>query len=99
MTPHELHEYLSRLVVNQTNLSTMIWGPPGIGTSSIVAQAAAANDLEFIDVRLSQLAPTDLRGLPVPEAGIARWYPPEFLPREGAGILFLDEFNMAPPAM
>ena len=53
----------------------------------------------FIDVRLSQLAPTDLRGLPVAEEGMSRWYPPEFLPREGEGILFLDEINMAPPAM
>ncbi len=82
----------------------MIWGPPGIGKSSIVAQTAAAHGLDFIDLRLSQLAPTDLRGLPVPENGISRWYPPEFLPRGGAGltnggILFLDELNMAPPAM
>ena len=80
-------------------LSTMIWGPPGIGKSSIVAQTAQIHGIGFTDVRLSQLAPTDLRGLPVPENGISRWYPPEFLPRDGAGILFLDELNMAPPAM
>jgi MoxR-like ATPase len=30
---------------------------------------------------------------------VARWYPPEFLPRGGAGVLFLDELNMAPPAV
>jgi MoxR-like ATPase len=77
----------------------MIWGPPGIGKSSIVAQTTQAHNREFIDMRLSQLAPTDLRGLPVPEDGISRWYPPEFLPRCGSGILFLDELNMAPPAM
>jgi MoxR-like ATPase len=64
-----------------------------------VAQAAADHGLDLIDVRLSQLAPTDLRGLPVPEDGVARWYPPEFLPREGRGVLFLDELNMAPPAV
>jgi MoxR-like ATPase len=40
-----------------------------------------------------------LRGLPVAEDGISKWYPPEFLPRKGNGILFLDELNMAPPAM
>ncbi len=27
------------------------------------------------------------------------WAPPEFLPTEGKGILFLDEINMAPPSM
>lgn len=77
----------------------MIWGPPGIGKSSIVGQIAQENDIDFVDVRLSQLAPTDLRGLPVAEDGISKWYPPEFLPRDGKGILFLDELNMAPPAM
>jgi hypothetical protein len=84
----------------------MIWGAPGIGKSSIVSQIAQENELDFIDLRLSQLAPTDLRGLPVALAdndnssqGISTWYPPEFLPRKGKGILFLDELNMAPPAM
>ena len=99
LTPVELQRYLSALVEQNLPLSTMIWGPPGVGKSSIVAQIAQANDLEFVDVRLSQLAPTDLRGLPVAEHGISRWYPPEFLPTGGRGILFLDEVNMAPPTM
>jgi len=106
MTPSQLAKYLASIVAHDLRLSLMIWGAPGIGKSSIVAQAAAEAGLDFIDVRLSQLAPTDLRGLPVPErctggsaSGIARWYPPEFLPRTGRGILFLDELNMAPPAM
>jgi MoxR-like ATPase len=99
MTPQDLREYLDRLVAGRLHISTMIWGPPGIGKSSIVAQVAAAHKLDFIDVRLSQLAPTDLRGLPVPENGRSRWFPPEFLPDQGRGILFLDELNMAPPAM
>jgi hypothetical protein len=60
---------------------------------------AKAHGLKLVDLRLSQLAPTDLRGLPVAEDGISRWFPPEFLPKEGRGILFLDEINMAPPAM
>lgn len=99
MTPSDLKNYLNRLIANDLKISTMIWGAPGIGKSSIVAQTAADNDLEFIDVRLSQLAPTDLRGLPVAEEGMSKWYPPEFLPRSGKGILFLDELNMAPPAL
>jgi hypothetical protein len=37
--------------------------------------------------------------LPVAENGLSRWYPPEFLPRDGSGVLFLDELNLAPPAM
>jgi MoxR-like ATPase len=99
MTPNELNDFLERLVTDQLRLSTMIWGPAGIGKSSIVAQVAQRHDLEFVDVRLSQLAPSDLRGLPVAVDGVSRWYPPEFLPQRGRGILFLDEVNLAPPAM
>lgn len=91
------------LGILQHNISTavMLWGAPGIGKSSVVSQVAAESGLEFIDLRLSQLAPTDLRGLPVVdhEAEIARWFAPEFLPRNGQGILFLDEINMAAPTM
>jgi MoxR-like ATPase len=99
MTPTELKNYLNRLINKNLQISTMIWGPPGIGKSSIVSQIATEHGIDFIDVRLSQLSPTDLRGLPVAEEGISKWYPPEFLPRGGKGILFLDELNMAPPAM
>ncbi|MBW4472941.1 MAG: MoxR family ATPase [Stenomitos rutilans HA7619-LM2] len=99
MTPTELKAYLDRLLTQNLKISTMIWGSPGIGKSSIVGQLALEKAIDFIDVRLSQLAPTDLRGLPVAIDGISKWYPPEFLPREGRGILFLDELNMAPPAM
>lgn len=86
MTPTELKTYLNQLVNKRLQISTMIWGAPGIGKSSIVAQVAQEDDIDFVDVRLSQLAPTDLRGLPVAEDGISKWYPPEFLPRDGKGI-------------
>jgi len=105
MTPANLKEYLNNLVNKGLQISTMIWGAPGIGKSSIVAQVAQENEIDFIDLRLSQLAPTDLRGLPVAvpgetkQVGTSTWYPPDFLPRTGKGILFLDEINMAPPTM
>ncbi len=99
MTPNELTPYLSTLVEQRLQLSLMLWGPPGIGKSSIVADVARQHNLQLVDLRLSQLAPTDLRGLPVAENGVSRWFPPEFLPTSGQGILFLDEINMAPPAM
>jgi ATPase family associated with various cellular activities (AAA) len=99
MTPNSLKDYLNNLLAKNLKISTMIWGAPGIGKSSIVAQLAREHQIDFVDLRLSQLAPTDLRGLPVAENNISKWYPPEFLPRDGQGILFLDELNMAPPAM
>ena len=99
MNPVELESYLTDLIVGDVRLAVMLWGAPGVGKSSIVAQVASAHDLEFIDVRLSQLAPTDLRGLPVAEDGAAKWFAPEFLPRGGRGVLFMDEINMAAPTM
>ena len=106
MNPVELTDFIEKIISKNLNISTMIWGPPGIGKSSIVSAAADKAGIDFIDLRLSQLAPTDLRGLPVPvhpednkKQGTSKWYPPEFLPREGRGILFLDELNMAPPVM
>jgi hypothetical protein len=79
--------------------SMFIWGKPGLGKSSMVKQLAADLNLKFVDVRLSQLAPTDIRGLPVVnrETNTMSWAPPNFLPNAESepGILFLDEFNMA----
>ena len=101
MNPTQLEHLLTTLVKQHLLQSVMIWGAPGIGKSHTVAAVAQATKIDLIDLRISQLAPTDLRGLPVAdhEARTSRWYPPEFLPRSGSGILFLDELNMAPPAI
>lgn len=98
-TPADLKMSLQRVVAAELKLSVMIWGPPGVGKSSIVAQTATEAGISLVDLRLSQLAPTDLRGLPVARDGRSQWFPPEFLPQDGRGVLFLDEINMAPPAM
>jgi hypothetical protein len=81
--------------------SIMIWGAPGIGKSDITRQFANELGWSLIDLRLAQMSPVDLRGIPLPdhETGRARWYPPEELPDESRdgknGILFLDELANA----
>lgn len=99
MVPGELEEYLLKILDGQIMHAVMIWGKPGIGKSSIINQICKLRDLDFIDLRLSQLMPSDLRGVPVPENGSTTWCPPSFLPKEGKGVLFFDEINMAPPAL
>ena len=78
-----------------------LWGPPGIGKSSIVAQIAKEEEIECIDLRLSLLDPTDLRGIPFfnTNDNSAVWAPASFLPdgSKEKGILFLDELNTAAP--
>ena len=69
-----------------TKRSLFIWGPPGISKSAIARQVAESMDMAFIDVRLSQMDPTDLRGIPFPvkEGGVqgVRWSAPLVLPRD-----------------
>ena len=85
----------------------MLWGPPGVGKSQIVAEVAKDHAALMIDVRLSQMEPSDLRGIPfrVEQHGrhAVEWAVPSLLPdmlRHGPrGILFLDEITSASPAV
>lgn len=98
-TISSLTQSLNTLIKNKIQHSVFIWGAPGIGKSTAVRDVAQQNDMELVDLRISQLAPTDLRGLPYVEEGVAKFAPPTFLPQYGQGILFVDEFNMASPSM
>src|SRR3972149_6485728 len=79
----------------------MLWGPPGVGKSQMVAQVAKKYGVPVIDIRLSQMEPTDLRGIPFRVGDVVEWAIPAMLPdasRHGAeGILFLDEFPSVVP--
>lgn len=79
----------------------MCWGPPGASKTASAALVAQEMGVDLLDVRLGDLTPQDLRGLPVidHENGATRYYPPAELPRSGEGILTLDEINLAPPAL
>jgi hypothetical protein len=92
----ELYNQLEILL--HTDTPVFIHGSPGIGKSYIVNDIANKNDLEIIDVRLSQLDAVDLRGIPTIENKQTKWMPPVFLPTDenSKGILFLDELNSAP---
>lgn len=99
MNPQSAKRSLAHLC--KRKVPVFLWGPPGIGKSSIVAQIAKEEGIAFIDLRLSLLDPTDLRGIPFFNAknDTAIWAPPAFLPdgTQEKGILFLDELNTAAP--
>jgi len=69
----------------------------------MVAQVAARHDAPLIDIRLSQMEPSDLRGIPFRNGEIVDWAIPAMLPdaqRHGPeGIMFLDEITSAPPSV
>ncbi len=101
MKASNITKVIDKLIDKQ--LPVFIWGAPGIGKSSIVKQISEAKELEFLDLRLSLLDPTDLKGIPFFNADTKEgvWAKPSFLPSdpESKGILFLDEINTAPPAV
>lgn len=98
MRPSQIAEALGYLI--DAKQPVMLHGSPGIGKSDVVRQVAKQRGLELIDLRLSQLDPVDLRGVPSVDAKrkITSWNAPSFLPTEGKGILFLDEINSAAQA-
>jgi len=84
-----------------------LWAGPGIGKSSVVSALAKEMGGISVDLRLSQMAPTDIIGIPFynKESNTMSWAPPELLPSEEFAkeykivILFLDEMNSAAPAV
>ena len=72
-----------------------IWGPPGIGKSSIVEQFSTEIGYECVPLLGSQLAPEDLIGIPQIQGNVSRFVPPSLIVRENAFCLFIDELNIA----
>ena len=98
-------------IIEQEFLSTseghhtpvMLWGPPGVGKSQLVMEVGQKHAINVIDIRLSQMEPTDLRGIPFRSGESVEWAVPSMLPNSEKhgeqGILFLDEITSAPPSV
>ena len=91
----------------KTKRPVFLWGPPGIGKSDVVAGITDELGGLMIDLRLGQMEPTDLRGIPFYNRDVGKmdWAPPIDLPdNETASqypivVLFLDEMNSAAPSV
>lgn len=73
-------------VMRNTGVSLYVHGAPGIAKSAVAKQVADKLNMAFIDVRLSQMAPEDVRGVPMlgeidGMQGVL-WSPPLFFPRD-----------------
>ena len=75
----------------------MVWGAPGLGKSSILRDIATEMGIGFIDVRLAQREPVDIRGLPVPGEDGVKWLVASEWPRDpkSRGIILFDEITAA----
>ncbi|MFN2349288.1 MAG: AAA family ATPase [Thioalkalivibrio sp.] len=106
MRPAQLLQVLDRefeSTLSGHHTPVMLWGPPGVGKSQMITQVAARHGVPLIDIRLSQMEPSDLRGIPFKDGDRVEWAIPSMLPdaeRHGPqGILFLDEITSAPPSV
>lgn len=86
---HMVNVNLENARLRKKRRGLFMWGPPGIAKSSITEQIAKELNYKLIDIRLTQMEPTDLRGIPVPNAKgdsvVVQWAIPEFFPRRDEG--------------
>lgn len=80
-----------------------ISGPAGVGKSQGVHQwvdkmAKTIPGFRMIDLRGATIDSSDTRGLPWKDekTGKTVYLPPDFLPTDGFGVLFIDEINRSP---
>lgn len=80
--------------------SAFIMGEPGIGKSEIInTYAQETCDGNIVDLRLTVLQPSSIRGMEIPDLkkGVTRHLLPEWWPtdQKSKGVLFFDEFDRA----
>jgi hypothetical protein len=90
VTQKQLADFLLNVAVVRP---VFIWGPPGIGKSSLVQQFATQVGLPCVSLLGSQLAPEDILGVPQILDGVSRFCPPASIARKEPYCLFLDELN------
>lgn len=107
VSPKELYEIIKTnvksLIDNPESSSKIppmfVWGGAGVGKSTIIRSVADDLGIGFIDFRLAQREPVDMRGLPVPnkETHTVEWYVTSDFPSDpnSKGIILFDELPAA----
>jgi len=79
--PRDVRTLLTRCM--KVGRPAMIWGPPGIGKSELIAEIGKETNRPVIDMRLLLLEPTDIKGIPYfdPATFTMKWAQPADLPQ------------------
>jgi alkaline phosphatase D len=91
----EIKTLLEFNAILDKHIARLLMGGAGIGKSSFVKMMAKKDQASLIDLRLSELEPTDLVGLPYIEGGITKFAQPYWWPtdKDRMVYLFLDEID------
>lgn len=96
----KVKELIRTVVINTPQVSIGLWGPPGLGKSQCIKQIARENKMKFVDIRLAQFEPSEIRGIPQVINGVTKWARADFLPViNEPTILLFDEFSCAEPSV
>ena len=77
--------------------AVMLVGHAGVGKTSIIKQIAKETGRDLKILILSQMEPGDLIGLPDKRGKQTKFLQPDWWPKSGKSIIFLDEINRAHP--
>jgi hypothetical protein len=87
------------MLAYQADVPILLHGPHGIGKSELAAEAAQTLGIAALARDLSLMEPTDLVGMPVVDHDRTRFRQPAWLPKDGRGLLILEELNRCPRYM
>ena len=82
MKPRQIKSFLEDAMDDPSIQPVLLSGPPGVGKSAMPKEVCEEKHFGFVDIRLAQRDPTDLRGVPAVLDGTARWLPPADLPTD-----------------
>ena len=99
VTPGQLKQLLLELM--PTGNPIMIWGPPGVGKSTICRSVALELGRRYYDFRANLIESFEIKGLPWHDAttNTTRYAPPEMLPPMGCKNSYTINYDELPAAL
>jgi len=80
-------------IILKAGLVPMLWGPPGIGKTTMVRQLAEKHQVEYRQLTTNLLMLDHLTGIPYNSGNKMIFSRPENIPESGKGFLLIDEIT------
>ncbi len=80
-------------IIVKAGLVPMLWGPPGIGKTTMVKQLAEQHEVEYKSLTTNLLMLDHLTGIPFNQDNKMIFSRPDNIPENGKGFLLIDEIT------